>query len=101
MTDLLRDHRAAIRLSRQTLERLLMLPAGMVVVGIQSSVDPVSFRIVVQSRQLPAVDPVVEAPPLDGGWGYEVYTAPDGVPYYRWRFQPTKEEGAVDAETGR
>lgn len=92
-----RDRRAGIRLGRGALERLLRLPAGMVVVGIQASVDPVSFRIIVQSPDLPPVPADgCEAPPLSGTWSPEVYVAPDGVPYYRWAFQPTTQEDPID-----
>lgn len=55
-------HTAKIRLSAETLERLLDLPPNTRLVAVDSTNDPFSVHLVVENPNLPEVPPEAESP---------------------------------------
>ena len=75
------DRYAIVHLSRQELEQLLQLPAGLRIVGVRDDWARIGVRIMVEGEALEPVDKRMEPPTLHGTWHYNT-----GTGTLRWEF---------------
>lgn len=63
--------RALIFLDGDQIARMLDLPDGYTVMGVNSDWQRIGITVMVQHDELRPVDPACEPPMLDGGWWYD------------------------------